>query len=141
MMQENRTYRRRKTLMLAAAAGAGMISLSHVATGGTFTWGGTFSPSIGDWSNTANWSPATAPGRADLALFGLGGRSTSSAQVTNKLDAHTTSSSLWYAGGQAAATGLIFSTTSIPTGVTLTVSNTGTGNTVLVGTELAAATT
>src|SRR5262249_6752795 len=54
---------------------------------------------------------------------------------TNNVDASMTLSSLWYAGGQAAASGSIFTTTQIPTGGTLTISNTGTGNTVLVGTE------
>src|SRR5437773_145750 len=137
MKQENLRSRQRKLIARAVAAvGLGTVALWTNAHAGTFTWAGTFTPAVGDWSAASNWSPnSAAPGSADLALFGLAGGSTTAGQVTNNVDVNTTVSSLWYAGGQAAASGSIFTTTQIPTGVTLTISNTGTGNSFVVGTE------
>src|SRR5437763_16575987 len=102
MKQENLRSRQRKlNLRAAAIAGLGTLSLWSNAHAATFTWAGTFTPTVGDWSAASNWSPnSAAPGSADLALFGLGGTATTAGQVTNNVNVNTTLSSLWYAGGQ-----------------------------------------
>ncbi len=63
----------RITILVAVLAGRG------VAGAATITWS---NPAGGNWGTAANWSPATVPGAADVAVITLAGTYTVTLNVS-----------------------------------------------------------
>jgi autotransporter-associated beta strand protein len=103
--------------LLTACALFALVPLVSSAT--TNVWN-VATPGANPWSTGGNWSPAGPPGSADTALFGVTGTSANSTTVNNVVDANTTITGLSYTN----TTSGTWHVTQIPSGITLTVSNT-----------------
>lgn len=105
------------------------LFLTQLARPATVTWSGVDALALvnTNWSDASNWSGGT-PAPANSILFTNLGTAAAVSNIDNIVDVNTTNLALKYAN----TTG--FHTTLIKPGVTLTVTNTGSGNLVFVGT-------
>ena len=96
------------------------IAIPQLASAATNLWN-VATPGANNWNENANWSPATNnPGQNDTAVFGAIGTSTSAATVNNVVSIDTIVQKLQFTNTTAGQ----YHVTQIPSGVTLTVSNT-----------------
>jgi autotransporter-associated beta strand protein len=114
----NRLHSFATSAVLATAA----LSLPSRASADQINWSGLSSSGL-NWSDVANWDPSM-PGSHDVAYFGnLTGTNIAGA-VNNVVDANTALGSVWYTA-QAQSGSILFDTTLIPPGITLTLGGLG----------------
>jgi hypothetical protein len=136
MAKINRNTRTRQILFVAAAAAAlAPLPFTTISRAATVTWNNATPPGL--WSNAASWTGgAGVPVAADSVIFGATGSAATNGTLTNEVDADFTIGTIQFAnhaevtGGHPTAE---FHTTQIDAGRTLSV--TGTGNSVFVGTN------
>src|SRR5690242_3163224 len=94
MRKANRIWRR--SIIVAAAAGAALATFGPQSNAATVTWNNATAPGL--WSNAANWTGGSGvPTSADAVVFGATGSPTPAATLTNEVDQNFTIASLQYA--------------------------------------------